>query len=69
MWREKGAVGIDMETSALFSIADYLNLNIVSVLIVSVIHLEKFYNQVFRKGLSSCVSNKICNSSFKMYGD
>lgn len=35
MWRKMGAVGVDMETSALFSISNYLNVNAVSILIVS----------------------------------
>lgn len=35
IWRNKGAVGIDMETSALFSVAKYLGMNAVSVLAVS----------------------------------
>lgn len=35
LWREKGAVGVDMETSALFSVGKYLGVNAVSVLIVS----------------------------------
>ena len=39
-WRQKGAVGVDMETSALFSVGKLLNLNIVSVLIASDKHPE-----------------------------
>lgn len=35
LWREKGAVGVDMETSALFSVGKYLGLNVVSILIAS----------------------------------
>ncbi len=35
LWRKKGAVGIDMETSALFSVGKILNLNVVSILIAS----------------------------------
>lgn len=35
LWREKGAVGVDMETSALFSVGNYLGINAVSVLIAS----------------------------------
>ena len=38
MWREKGAVGVDMETSAVFSVAQYLGLNSVALLMVSDIH-------------------------------
>lgn len=34
-WREEGAVGVDMETSALFSVGKYLGLNVLSVLIAS----------------------------------
>lgn len=34
-WREKGAVGVDMETSALFSVGKYLGLNVISILIAS----------------------------------
>lgn len=35
LWREKGCVGVDMETSALLSIGKYLNLHVASVLMVS----------------------------------
>ncbi len=35
LWREKGAVGVDMETSALYSVGKYLGLNVVSVLLAS----------------------------------
>lgn len=35
MWRKQGAVGVDMETSALFSVGNYLNMKIVSILIAS----------------------------------
>ena len=38
MWREKGAVGVDMETSAVFSVAQYLGLKAVALLMVSDIH-------------------------------
>ena len=35
LWREKGAVGVDMETSALFGIGKYLGVKVVSILIAS----------------------------------
>lgn len=38
LWRNKGAVGVDMETSALFSVGKYLGIKVVSVLIVSDVH-------------------------------
>ena len=38
LWREKGAVAVDMETSAVFSVAQYLGLNAVALLMVSDIH-------------------------------
>ena len=38
MWRDKGAVGVDMETSAVFSVAQYLGLKAVALLMVSDIH-------------------------------
>lgn len=38
LWRSKGAVGVDMETSALFSVGQYLNVNVVSILIASDMH-------------------------------
>lgn len=38
LWREKGAVGVDMETSAVFSVAQYLGLRAVALLMVSDIH-------------------------------
>ncbi len=38
MWRRKGAVGVDMETSAVFNIARYLGLKSVGLLMASDIH-------------------------------
>lgn len=38
LWRSKGAVGVDMETSAVFSVAQYLGLRAVALLMVSDIH-------------------------------
>ena len=38
LWREKGAVGVDMETSAVFSVAQHLGLKAVALLMVSDIH-------------------------------
>lgn len=38
LWRGKGAVGVDMETSAVFSVARYLGLKAVAFLMVSDIH-------------------------------
>lgn len=38
LWREKGAVGVDMETSALFSVGKFIELKVVSILIASDIH-------------------------------
>lgn len=35
LWRNKGCVGIDMETSALFSVGRYLSMNVCSALMVS----------------------------------
>lgn len=35
LWRNKGAVGVDMETSALFSVGRHLGVNVVSILIAS----------------------------------
>lgn len=35
LWREKGAAGVDMETSALFSVGKYLGIKVVSILMVS----------------------------------
>lgn len=35
LWREKGAVGVDMETSALFSVGSCLGLQTASILIAS----------------------------------
>ena len=35
LWREKGAVGVDMETSALYSVGALLDINVVSILIAS----------------------------------
>lgn len=40
LWRDKGAVGVDMETSSLFSVGKYLGLNVVSILIASDKHPE-----------------------------
>ena len=41
LWRDKGAVGVDMETAALFSVGEYLGMNMVSVLIASDKHPVK----------------------------
>ena len=38
IWREKGAVGVDMETSAVFSVSRYLGLRAAALLMVSDIH-------------------------------
>ncbi len=38
LWREKGAVGVDMETSAVLSVAQYLGIKAVSLLMVSDVH-------------------------------
>lgn len=38
LWRQKGAVGVDMETSALFSVGSFLKMHVVSVLTASDIH-------------------------------
>ncbi len=38
LWRKKGAVGVDMETSAVFSVAQYLGIKAVALLMVSDIH-------------------------------
>lgn len=35
LWRDKGAVGVDMETSAVFSVGAYLGIRTVSILIAS----------------------------------
>lgn len=35
LWRKQGAAGVDMETSALFSVGSYLNMRVVSILIAS----------------------------------
>lgn len=41
LWRGKGAVGVDMETSAVFSVAQYLGIKTVALLMVSDIHPMK----------------------------
>lgn len=41
LWREKGAVGVDMECSAVFSVSRYLGMRAVALLMVSDIHPEK----------------------------
>lgn len=38
LWRQKGAVGVDMETSAVFSVAGYLGLKAAALLMVSDLH-------------------------------
>ena len=32
LWRSKGAIGVDMETSAIYSVSKYLGLNSISIL-------------------------------------
>ena len=38
LWREKGAVGVDMETSAVFSVSRYLGLRSAAILMASDLH-------------------------------
>ena len=38
LWREKGAVGVDMETSAVFSVSRYLGLRSAALLMASDLH-------------------------------
>ena len=38
LWREKGAVGVDMETSAVLSVSRYLGMRAVALLMVSDVH-------------------------------
>ena len=38
LWREKGAVGVDMETSAVFSVSRYLGLRSAAILTASDLH-------------------------------
>ena len=38
LWREKGAVGVDMETSAVFSVSAYLGIHAAAILMASDIH-------------------------------
>ncbi len=38
LWRDKGAVGVDMETSAVFSVGRYLGVRVVALMMVSDIH-------------------------------
>ncbi len=38
LWREKGAVGVDMETSAAFSVGKYLGLRVAALLMASDVH-------------------------------
>ena len=38
LWREKGIVGVDMETSAVFSVSRYLGLSAAAILMASDIH-------------------------------
>lgn len=40
LWRRRGAVGVDMETSALFTVAEHLGVEIAAVLTVSDKHPE-----------------------------
>ncbi len=38
LWRNKGCLGVDMETSALLSVGKYLNMEVASILMVSDLH-------------------------------
>ncbi|WP_459130147.1 nucleoside phosphorylase [Guggenheimella bovis] len=40
LWRKKGCVGVDMETSALFSVSKYVGIRAASILMVSDVHPE-----------------------------
>lgn len=48
LWREKGAVGVDMETSALYSIGKLLGVNVISMLIASDKHPVKEGDSVWK---------------------
>ena len=51
LWREKGAVAVDMETSALFSVSKCLGVKVASVLMASDSHpLEDGGNKVGMEG-------------------
>ena len=38
LWRENGAVGVDMETSAVFSVSSYLGISAAAILMASDMH-------------------------------
>lgn len=48
LWRDKGAVGVDMETSAIFSVGAYLSVNTVSILIASDKHPLSEHDDVWK---------------------
>ena len=48
LWREKGAVGVDMETSALYSVGKLLDVNVISILIASDKHPLNEYDVAWK---------------------
>ena len=52
MWRKQGAVGVDMETSALFSVGKYLNMKVVTILIASDKHPLSENGKVWKWSMS-----------------
>jgi purine-nucleoside phosphorylase len=74
LWREKGAVGVDMETSAVFSVSRYLGLRAVGLLMVSDLHpmhpdapkwewkmTGEMREELTRKGIAAAV--QLCRGS------
>lgn len=53
LWREQGAAGVDMETSALFTVAEYLGVEIAAILAVSDKHPEKPGERQWHWGMTS----------------
>lgn len=53
LWREQGAVGVDMETSALFTVAEDLGMEIAAVLTVSDKHPETPGGQGWHWGMTA----------------
>lgn len=48
LWRNKGCVGVDMETSALMSVGQYLKMNVASIMMVSDKHPVSLQDDIWQ---------------------
>lgn len=59
LWRQKGCVGVDMETSALYSVGKYLELHVASVSMVSDRHPVSEADETWEWGMTKELRQKM----------